>query len=111
MYCLDLSPICMASIATDSTSQSTAYIPGAVAANTLDLADTFSNILSKPEQEQQQVELVEQSDIRLMLFPSQIHKITSLILLLSYYRDVLSRLVLALSQSACCLPAICYSLH
>ena len=59
--------------------------------NTMDLGDTFNQLIVKKEEEEQQVEVIEQADIRLMLFPSQIHKIGCLISLLTYHRDLLQR--------------------
>ncbi|KAF6031552.1 hypothetical protein EB796_010184 [Bugula neritina] len=60
--------------------------------NTMDLGNTFNQLILKKDEEEEQVEFVEQSEIRLMLFPSQIRKIGSLIALLAYYRDLLQRL-------------------
>lgn len=57
----------------------------------MDLGDTFTRLIVKKEEEEQQVEVIEQADIRLMLFPSQIHKIGCLISLLTYHRDLLQR--------------------
>lgn len=59
--------------------------------NTMDLGDTFNKLIVKKEEEEQQIEFIEQADIRLMLFPSQIHKIGCIIALLTYYRDLLQR--------------------
>jgi len=59
--------------------------------NTMDLGNTFNQLILKKDEEEEQVEFVEQSEIRLMLFPSQIRKIGSLIALLAYYRDLLQR--------------------
>ena len=59
--------------------------------NTMDLGDTFNQLIVKKEEEEEKVEFIEQADIRLMLFPSQIHKIGCIIALLTYYRDLLQR--------------------
>ena len=61
--------------------------------NTMDLGNTFNQLIIKKdeEEEEERVEFIEQADIRLMLFPSQIHKIGCLIALLTYYRDLLQR--------------------
>jgi len=57
----------------------------------MDLGDTFNQLLVKDTIEEERVELVDQADIRLMLFPSQIHKISCIIALLAYYRDLMQR--------------------
>ena len=49
-------------------------------------------IVVKKEEESEEEEEDEQSDLRLTLFPSQIHKISNLIALLAHQRDLLQRL-------------------
>ena len=64
---------------------------GGAAVNTMDLENTFSQLAGQKKSEEVDLEFVEQADIRLVLFPSQIHKITALLNLLSYYRDYMIR--------------------
>ena len=48
-------------------------------------------LVVKKEEESEEEEEADQSEPRLMLFPSQIHKISNLIALLAHQRDLLQR--------------------
>ena len=49
-------------------------------------------IIVKKEEEEEEEEIVDAADVKLMLFPSQLHKISTLIAVLAHKRDLLERL-------------------
>ncbi len=58
--------------------------------DTMNLGDL--PLVIKKEEEEEEEEEVDPTEIKLVLFPSQIHKISSLIALMAHKRDLLERL-------------------